>query len=99
MFRLPAVIALILLSGCADPSKGAALNECRLRYWLHDPAAQAVSIPQCMQAKSFQVVAPCTPEADPYQWDWQVRAFGYDDPRCYRPVGSTAWITTALSPM
>jgi hypothetical protein len=85
MLRFSVIVSLLLLAGCADQSEGAALNECRLKYFLESP-------------KSFQMASPCSPESDD-DWDWQVRTFTYDNPRCYRPLGATAWTATILSPM
>jgi hypothetical protein len=99
MVRFVAIVSLIALAGCADNSKGAALNECRLRYYLETPAAQGERIPDCMSAKSFQTVTACPADADEHEWDWRVTAFAYNDPRCYGAVGSATWIATALSPM
>ena len=56
------LMPLLLLIGCADPSKGAALNECRLKYWLDGEDAQAQLITECMQAKSFVAVTSCDTE-------------------------------------
>ena len=52
-----------------------------------------------MRAKSFEFVTACSPDTGDRDWDWQVNAFAFDNPRCYRPLGSKAWIATALSPM
>ncbi len=98
MIRCLAIASLLALAGCADPSKGAALNECRMRHYLDSPAVQGQLIPDCMSAKSFQPVAACVPEPNEYEWDWRVRTFPYNNPECYRPIGSKAWIATALSP-
>jgi len=98
MLRFSVIVSLLLLAGCADQSEGAALNECRLKYFLESPATQDELIPDCMKAKSFQMASPCSPESDD-DWDWQVRIFTYDNPRCYRPLGATAWTATILSPM
>lgn len=99
MIRALATASLFILVGCADQSKGAALGECRLKHYLDNPAAQGKLIPDCMSAKSFQMIAACSPAPNEHEWDWQVRTFAYDDPKCYQPLGSTAWIATALSPM
>jgi len=102
MVRFVAVVSLLVLAGCADNSKGAALNECRLKLFLETPTAQGELIPDCMSAKSFQTVPACpadADEADEQEWDWRVTAFAYNDPRCYRAVGSATWVATALSPM
>lgn len=98
MIRCAAIISLLVLVGCADQSKGTALNECRMQY-LESQAAQSELTPDCMKAKSFQMTSPCSPETDGHEWDWQVMAYTYNNPKCYRPIGSTAWIATALSPM
>src|SRR4051812_1085778 len=99
MFRVVAIASLVVLVGCADQSRGAALGECRQRYFLQEPAAQGTQIPECMRAKSFQMTSVCNPVQDRREWDWQVQAFTYDNQRCYRPIGSITWITTLLSPM
>jgi hypothetical protein len=99
MIRISVVVALLALSGCADQSKGSALNECRMKYYLDGAAMQQQSIPDCMKAKSFDVVSACNPQPDEDEWDWQVRAFPYNDPRCYRTVGAAQWTATFLSPL
>jgi hypothetical protein len=99
MIRCAAIILLLALVGCADQSKGAALNECRMEYYLESPAAQSELTPDCMKAKSFLMASPCIPETDGQDWDWQVMAYPFDNPKCYRPIGSTTWIATLLSPM
>lgn len=98
MIRFLAFVSLVLLAGCADQSKGAALNECRLKYYLDSPAAQGEAIPDCMRAKSFATETTCL-ETDEQEWDWHVTAFAFDNPQCYRPLGSAAWTATLLSPM
>jgi hypothetical protein len=67
--------------------------------YLETPAAQGKLIPDCMSGKSFTLVTGCNPATNDDEWDWQVRAFAYDNPRCYRPLGT--WPSTAilLSPM
>ena len=52
-----------------------------------------------LYAKSFEAVTACNPPVDPHEWDWQVTAFQFNNPQCYRPVGATAWAATVLSPM
>ena len=99
VIRLFCFASLALLAGCADPSKGAALNACRMRYWLDSTDRQAQLIPECMRARSYEADAACDPAADPDEWDQQVRTFAFDNPRCYRSIGSTARIATFLSPM
>ena len=99
MIRLLVIIVPTLLLGCADHSKGAALNECRMRHYLDNPTAQADLVPDCMKAKSYQFIAACSPEAEQDEWDEQVRAFHYNNPQCYRPVGATKWIASTLSPL
>ena len=99
MIRLSAAVAALLVAGCADQSKGTALNECRLKYYLGSAAAQSEQVPGCMNAKSFEMTTACTPEPDEHEWDWQVVAFTYDNPKCYRPHGANASIATFLSPM
>ncbi len=100
MIRLVVVVLLLALVGCgADQSRGTALNECRMKNYLDSQAAQARLIPDCMTSKSFAGVPGCGPATSDDEWDWQVRTFAYDNPQCYRPVGSTAWVATFLSPM
>ena len=64
MIRFSAALSLLLLIGCADQSKGTALNECRLKYYLASPAAQGARTPDCMTAKSFQLATKCSTETD-----------------------------------
>src|SRR5215472_3297740 len=99
MKHLRVLLPLALLIGCADQSKGAALNECRLKYWLDGEDAQAQLVTDCMQAKSFVAITPCDADSDPYEWDERVNTYAYDNPRCYHAVGSQPWLATALSPM
>ena len=99
MIRPLIVLLLFIVAGCADQSKGAALNECRLRYDIRSYAQQGHLVPDCMQTKSFEFTSTCTPISDEHDWDWKVKTFPYDNPQCYRPVGSERWIATALSPM
>jgi hypothetical protein len=99
MIRVVGFVPLLILFGCADQSKGTALSECRQKYFLESLVAQGEAIPDCMKAKSFEMVTACSPDADEHEWDWQVRTFTFDNPKCYRPLGSTTWIATALSPM
>jgi hypothetical protein len=94
-----AILLPVMTAGCADQSKGAALSECRLKHYLESPVAQGVAIPDCMRAKSFDVEIPCNAEADEHEWDWRVTAFAFNNPQCYRPIGSATWIATQLSPM
>jgi hypothetical protein len=97
MIRIFAVLSLLVVVGCADKSRGAALNECRTKYDIRSSDDQGQLIPDCMQVKSFHFVSQCAPGTD--EWDWKVKTFPYDDPQCYRPVGSERWIATTLSPM
>jgi hypothetical protein len=97
--RLAAIAALVALAGCADQSKGTSLAECRLKFFLDDPAAQGDRIPDCMQVKSFARSDPCVPPTGEQDWDVQVAAFAFNNPGCYRPIGATAWTATLLSPM
>ena len=99
MIRISVIVLLLVLAGCADQSKGAALGECRTKYYLDGSATQAQLVPDCMKAKSFEMTAACRPDTDEDEWDWQVQSFTYDNPRCYRPIGSAAWIATVLSPL
>jgi hypothetical protein len=89
----------MLLIGCTDQSKGAALSECRLKYYLDAPGAQSELIPDCMRAKSFQSITTCTPAVDEYEWDQQVETYSFDNPLCYRSIGSAPWLATLASPM
>jgi hypothetical protein len=98
MMRVLSLPIILLFAGCADPSKGSALNECRLHYYLDSADLQRRLITDCMRARSFEAAA-CDPAADEREWDLQVRAFAFDNPRCYRPVTFTTRITTFLSPM
>jgi hypothetical protein len=93
------VVPLLLLLGCADQSKGAALDACRIKFWLDDPAVQGQLIPDCMAARSFEMVAGCGPSANDYQWDWRVQSFAFNNPDCYRTLTSSARAATLLSPM
>lgn len=97
--RFAMLMSVVLPAACADQSKGSALNQCRTRYYLDDPVAQGQLIPACMKAAAFETVAECSPEPEEGQWDWQVQSFLFDNPQCYRPVGSVSWIATVLSPM
>ncbi len=99
MIRFLAIGSLLMLVGCANKSRGTALNECRMKHYPDSPTTQSDAIPDCMRAQSYPMVIGCTPATDEREWDWQVKAFAYDNPRCYRPAGSSAWIATALSPM
>ncbi len=98
MIRLLPLAALLLLTSCADPSKGTALNECRMRYYLDSPDAQRQLIPDCMRAKSFEAVT-CDPAADEWEWDWRVKTYAFDNPNCYRSTRDAARLATFLSPM
>jgi hypothetical protein len=100
MIRFLPFMLLLVIPGCADQSSmGTALNECHLRYYLQNPADQSYLTPDCMKAKSFDMVAGCHPEMSADEWNWQVSPAAYDDPQCYRPLGTTAWVATMLSPM
>jgi hypothetical protein len=99
MIRLLPLMLLLMLPGCADQSSGAALNECHIQYYLQSPGDKGQLIPDCMKAKSFEMVAGCHPEMGADDWNWQVPPAVYDDPTCYRPVGAAAWVATTLSPM
>jgi hypothetical protein len=98
MFRSVAAILLFTLVGCADKSRGAAFNECRMKSYLEAPATQSEVMSECMQAKSFQIVLPCSLEPDDYEWDWQAGTSA-NDPKCYRAIGTPARTATQLSPM
>jgi hypothetical protein len=99
MIRFLPLMLLLVMPGCADRSKGAALNECQQRYYLQTASDQDISVPNCMKAKSFDLVAGCRPETSADEWSWQVPPSANGNPTCYRPVGFTAWIATNLSPM
>ena len=100
MIRLAVFVSLLALVGCGtDQSRGAALNECRMKAYLDSQSVQAQLIPHCMAGKSFASLSGCGPAANDDEWEWQVRTFAYDNPQCYRPVDSQAWIATFLSPM
>jgi hypothetical protein len=101
MIRLAVVVAsLLALVGCgADQSRGTALNECRMKNYLESQAVQAQVTPDCMAGKSFATIGGCGPATSDDEWEWQVRTFAYDNPQCYRPAGSRAWVATFLSPM
>jgi len=99
MPRFLPLMLLLVMPGCADQSRGAAINECRLRYYLQNPADQALLIPDCMQAKSFDMVAGCRPEMSADDWNWQVPPAAYDDTKCYQPIGAIASVATMLSPL
>ncbi|HUN39307.1 MAG TPA: hypothetical protein VMU81_03370 [Acetobacteraceae bacterium] len=99
MIRIPVLMLLPMLVGCSDQSKGSAMNQCRMEHYLDDAHTQQQSIPNCMTTKSFKMVSACNPHPDEDEWDWQVKAFPYNDPRCYRAVGAAPWMATLLSPM
>jgi hypothetical protein len=99
MIRFLPLVLLLVVPGCADQSLGTALNECQVRNYLQSPADQALLIPDCMEARSFEFVAECRPETNPDEWNWQVPPAAYDDEKCYRPIGTTAKVATFLSPM
>src|ERR1700683_4350481 len=85
MIRFLPFVLLLVIPGCADQSLDAALNECQLRNYLQSPADQALLIPDCMDAKSFELVAGCRLETNADDWNWQVPPAAYDDEKCYRP--------------
>ncbi|HLY89945.1 MAG TPA: hypothetical protein VKQ27_13265 [Acetobacteraceae bacterium] len=99
MTRILVLVFPILLAGCADQSKGSALNQCRMKYFLDDASTQQQSIPGCMKAKSFETVAACNPQPDEDELDWQATAVPYSSPKCYRAIGTAPWLATFLSPM
>ena len=99
MTRLVIFVALLLCTNCADQSRGAALNECRLKYFLDSPDAQAQLVPECMTAKSFRMDKACDPTADDREWDLQIRTFAYANQQCYHPLGAAVWTATLLSPI
>jgi hypothetical protein len=99
MIRFLPLMLLLVMTGCADQSRGAALNECQQRYYLQSSADQGYLVPDCMKTKSFEMVVGCRPELSADDWNWQVLPTAYNDPTCYRPVGSAAWVVTNLSPL
>jgi hypothetical protein len=99
VIRFLTIVSLTVFIGCADRSKGVALNECRQQYYLRDAATQGKLMSDCMAAKSYQTIAACSPVPDEREWDTLVRMLAYNNPQCYRPLGSIAWIATAFSPM
>jgi hypothetical protein len=99
MTRISVLVFLTLLAACADQSKGSALNECRMKYFLDDARTQQQAIPGCMKAKSFELVAACNPQPDADESDWQATAFPYNSQKCYRAVSTAPWIATVLSPL
>jgi hypothetical protein len=99
MIRISVLVCLLVVAGCADQSKGSALNECRVKHYLDANDTQQQAIPDCMKAKSFEMTSGCNAQPDEEEWDWQVQAFPYDNSRCYRSIGAAAWTATLLSPM
>jgi len=99
MVRLMAVVLLIVVGGCADKSRGAALNECRQRYDIRTLSDRGRLTAECMQTKSFEFALACSPSADEHEWDANLKSFSYDNPQCYRPTGTEPWLATVLSPM
>ena len=99
MARISALIFLTLLAGCADQSKGSALNQCQMKYFLDDASTQQQSIPDCMKAKSFELVTACNPQPDEDELDGQAAASPSSNPKCYRATGTAPRLATFLSPM
>jgi hypothetical protein len=99
MARLATLLPLLVATACADQSRGAALNACHLQHYMQSAAQQAEVVPECMRAKSYALAPGCSVPADLDDWAWQVAPAGYDYERCYQPVGTKAWVATALSPM
>ena len=99
MIRLWLTLSLLVLVGCGDQSRGTALNECRMKHYLESPATQGQLVPDCMAGKSFASVTGCGPATNDDEWEWQARAFAYDNPKCYRPLGTGPWTATLLSLM
>ncbi len=97
MIRLAPIGLLLLLANCVDQSRGATLNACLMKYYIESPTVQAVKTSDCMQERNFQLMTACSPERTGQGWYWQ--EFAYADPKCYQPIGSTAWVATLLSPM
>jgi len=98
MLRSAVAISLFALIGCTDQSRDVAFNECRMKSYLEDPATQGGVISDCMKARSFQIVLPCSPEPGDNEWDWQAGTSA-SDPKCYRATGALARTATILSPM
>lgn len=96
---LVALLPLLVATGCADHSRGAALNACHLQHFMQSPAEQAELVPECMRAKSFALLPECRVAAGADDWTWHVPPGGYDYEQCYKPVGTKVWVATALSPM
>ena len=48
---------------------------------------------------ALRPVTGCGPATNDDEWEWQARTFAYDNPRCYRPLGTGPWTATFLSPM
>ena len=99
MIRISALVCLLVMASCADHSKGSALNECRMKYYLDATDTQRQAIPECMKAKSFEMTSGCNAQPGEEEADWQVQSFPYDNSRCYRSIGAAAWTSTLLSPM
>jgi hypothetical protein len=99
MIRASVLVCLLVVTGCTDQSKGSALNECRMKYYLDATDTQQQSIPDCMKTKSFEMVSDCIPRPDQEEADWQMQAFAYNNSKCYRAVGAAPWTATLLSPM
>ena len=99
MIRHSLTVSLLILVGCANQSKGTALSECRMKHYMESPEAQGQLIPDCMSEKSFASVTGCGPATNHDEREWQARTFAYDNPRCYRPLGTGPWTATFLSPM
>jgi hypothetical protein len=99
MIRISVLVCLLVVAGCADTSKGSALNECRMRHYLDATGTQQQSIPDCMKAKSFEMTSGCNAQPDEDESNWQGQPSSYDNARCYRSIGAAAWTATLLSPM
>lgn len=99
MTRLMAVVLLLVVGGCADKSRGAALNECRQRFDIQPSSERGRATADCMQTMSFAFASACSSDTDEREWDVNVRSFDYDNPQCYRPIGTESWLATVLSPM
>src|ERR1700684_3601114 len=75
MIRFAVIVSLLVIVGCADQSKGTALDECRMQQYLESAAAQDELIPECMKAKSFQMTSQCSPGSDGPEWNQRVLAY------------------------
>ena len=92
-------LPLLLLAGCAEPSRGVALNQCHLQNYLQSQAEYGALMTDCMKARSFSMTAACTAVPAGDNWHWSTPPTPYDNPDCYQPVGGKASVATTLSPL